>query len=224
MWVMTYKKADANRVWKRTHSHRRREKAWSWTIRRIEFQSKSGKISRLKACCWYLCIHASESYVALFLCLRILNGLSDGLFSVNADPVVFFFLFSFLFFGFWGSVVAVYTEEDQCIVIQSPATKGILLLYFSNKLDLMLSSRKGFPAMPSMSLPTFDIPYLWFQMYLRFVLTSKACHQHISTTICTLLSQMVEVVCCKLTPVQSDLYDHFIQSKNVHFYTWSMQA
>lgn len=27
--------------------------------------------------------------------------------------------------------------------------------------------------------------------------------------------QIVEVVCCKLTPLQSDLYKHFIQSKNV---------
>lgn len=27
--------------------------------------------------------------------------------------------------------------------------------------------------------------------------------------------QMVEVVCCKLTPLQSDLYNHFIHSKNV---------
>ncbi|KAF7810909.1 protein CHROMATIN REMODELING 25 [Senna tora] len=29
------------------------------------------------------------------------------------------------------------------------------------------------------------------------------------------VNQIVEVVCCKLTPLQSDLYKHFIQSKNV---------
>lgn len=27
--------------------------------------------------------------------------------------------------------------------------------------------------------------------------------------------QIVEVVCCKLTPLQTELYCHFIQSKNV---------
>ncbi|GMY06026.1 protein CHROMATIN REMODELING 25-like [Fagus crenata] len=27
--------------------------------------------------------------------------------------------------------------------------------------------------------------------------------------------QIVEVVCCKLTPLQSELYNHFIHSKNV---------
>lgn len=29
--------------------------------------------------------------------------------------------------------------------------------------------------------------------------------------------QIVEVVCCKLTPLQTELYKHFIQSKNVRF-------
>lgn len=32
--------------------------------------------------------------------------------------------------------------------------------------------------------------------------------------------QIVEVVCCKLTPLQSELYNHFVHSKNVisHLY------
>lgn len=35
--------------------------------------------------------------------------------------------------------------------------------------------------------------------------------------IILLLVQIVEVVCCKLTALQSDLYNHFIHSKNVNY-------
>lgn len=37
--------------------------------------------------------------------------------------------------------------------------------------------------------------------------------------------QIIEVVCCKLTPLQLDLYNHFIHSKNVgsHSY-WAVKA
>uniref|UniRef100_A0A803LE39 Protein CHROMATIN REMODELING 25 n=1 Tax=Chenopodium quinoa TaxID=63459 RepID=A0A803LE39_CHEQI len=36
-----------------------------------------------------------------------------------------------------------------------------------------------------------------------------------SEELSAIVNQIVEVVCCKLTPLQSELYNHFIQSKNV---------
>lgn len=37
--------------------------------------------------------------------------------------------------------------------------------------------------------------------------------------ICLVLEQIVEVVCCRLTELQTNLYRHFIHSKNVKFRT-----
>ncbi|KAH9603101.1 hypothetical protein KSS87_010376, partial [Heliosperma pusillum] len=52
--------------------------------------------------------------------------------------------------------------------------------------------------------------FLMCFFYLQFILrrTNALLSNHLPPKI-------VEVVCCKLTPLQSELYNHFIQSKNV---------
>lgn len=62
-------------------------------------------------------------------------------------------------------------------------------------------------------------PYFFWFFCADFIIASFGFTESKSLNSSTLENfspvQIIEVVCCKLTPLQSELYNHFIDSKNV---------
>ncbi|XP_073220234.1 protein CHROMATIN REMODELING 25 isoform X2 [Cicer arietinum] len=100
-------------------------------------------------------------------------------------------------------------KNDQTITNRAlaalPCKRRILLSGTPLQNDL-----EEFFAMVNFTNPGILSDIAHFRRYFEFILrrTNALLSNHLPPKI-------IEVVCCKLTPLQSDLYKHFIQSKNV---------